>query len=113
MKKTFSISEIEKELAPELTAEDIQTLSEGYRKGIDREAAADIVANISAQITAKAESDPDAAREIASWSLTDKLLFIVREVYTLGAVHATKTTSKAIAHAAAELVLNLQKEERQ
>ena len=113
MKKTFSISEFEKELAPEFTAEDIQALSEGYRKAIDREAAADIVANISAQITARADSDPAAAREIASWSFTDKFLFIVREVYTLGAVHATKTTSKAIAHAAAELVFDHQEEVRQ
>ena len=104
MKHTLTASEIEEELAPEFTPEDINELAEGYRQAIDREAAADIVANISAQITERAESDPNAAKEIAAWSLTDKLLFIVREVYTLGAVHATKTTSKAIAKAAAELL---------
>ena len=66
--------------------------------------AAEMVEAISKQILEQTESNPEIAAEVSSWSATDKMLFVAREVYTMGAVHATKTTAAAIAKIATKIL---------
>ena len=94
MKNILTVSEFEKELTPNLTQADLNALADRYRETIDREQAAEMLAHISEQIKTEAES----------WSFSDKLLWIVREAYVLGAIEASEVTGEAIAHAATELL---------
>ena len=94
MKNILTVSEFEKELTPNLTPADLNALADKYRETIDREQAAEMLAHISEQIKTEANS----------WSFSDKLLWIVREAFVLGAVQASEVTGEAMAKAAAELL---------
>lgn len=93
-KNILTISEFEEAIKPELSPADLNALADKYRQRIDKEVAAEMLAHISEQI----------AEEAIAWSMTDKLLWIVREAYVLGAIEASEVTGEAIAHAAAELL---------
>ena len=107
MKKTITLAELEKEITPEITEEDIAALAERYRETVSIEDAENMVNAILQQILDQTKSNPDAAAEVAEWSRTDKMLFIAREVYTLGAVQATKTITAALAAAIAKAAVKL------
>lgn len=105
MKKITTVEEFEKELTlEELSAEDFNNIADKYRFTISKEDAANMVCEITEKLKAEAETNPEAKKELDSWDATDKMLFIVREAYTLGAVMATKTTAKAVAKMAADLL---------
>ena len=105
-KPILTVEEFEKELVVDFTPADIESISNSYRNTITVDDAAEMVITFGKQIAEQAEANPETAKAVSKWSSVDKMLFMVREAYTLGAVHATKTTAAAIAHAAAELLKN-------
>ena len=105
-KPILTLDEFEKELAPVFTPEDYNVLADKYRETVSKEDAAEMMLHFSEQIAEQVQSNPETAKIVSEWDTGDKVLFMIREAYTLGAVHATKTTAAAIAHAAAELLKN-------
>ena len=105
-KPILTLDEFEKELIPVFTPEDYEVLADKYRETVSKEDAANMVLNFGNQIDEQAQSNPETAKIVSEWKTIDKVLFMIREAYTLGAIHATETTAAAIAHAAAELLKN-------
>ena len=103
-KPILTLDEFEKELIPVFTPEDYNVLADKYRETVSKEDAANMVLNFGNQIDEQAQSNPETAKIVSEWKTIDKVLFMIREAYTLGAIHATETTAAAIAHAAAELL---------
>ena len=68
---------------------DLAIIMDEHRKEMTREEVNKILSDISARLTEKVEKDPVLAAEVDSWTPTDRLVYIVREVYALGAVCAT------------------------
>ena len=104
MRSIITLDELEKELAPDLTTEDRKTIADTYRKAISIDDAAEMVKNIFEQISKQMESNPDVAAEFNAWSAADRMLFVAREMYTIGAVQATEATATAVAKTAIEIL---------
>lgn len=105
-KPILTLDEFEKELIPVFTPEDYNVLADKYRETVSKENAAEMMLHFSKQIAEQVQSNPETAKIVSEWDAGDKVLFLIREAYTLGAVHATETTAAAIAHAAADLLKN-------
>lgn len=103
-KPILTLDEFEKELIPVFTPEDYNVLADKYRETVSKEDAAEMMLHFSEQIAEQVQSNPETAKIVSEWDVGDKVLFLIREAYTLGAVHATETAAAAIAHAAAELL---------
>ena len=107
-KPILTLDEFEKELIPVFTPEDYNVLADKYRETVSKEDAAEMMLHFSEQIAEQVKSNPETAKIVSEWDAGDKVLFLIREAYTLGAVHATDTIAAAIAHAAAELLKNFE-----
>ena len=105
-KPILTVDEFEKELTPEFAPEDFKVIADKYRQTVSKKDAAEMMLHFSEQIAEQVKSNPETAKIVSEWDAGDKVLFMIREAYTLGAVHATETTAAAIAHAAAELLKN-------
>ena len=105
-KPILTLDEFEKELIPVFTPEDYNVLADKYRETVSKEDAAAMMLHFSEQIAEQVQSNPETAKIVSEWDAGDKVLFLIREAYTFGAVHATETTAAAIAHAAADLLKN-------
>ena len=85
---TYTLDEIRTEFLCEITDEARDDLADTFREKCDFAEAAELVCTVMQNMRDAAEANKEAAAALDKMNIGDKLLFLIREAYTVGAIEA-------------------------